>query len=57
MQPDAADRPGEHSDLQPAESPTPPPGDGLDLLTIGLMVFFVALIVIVGALLLLPAIF
>ena len=36
--------------------PTPPP-DELDLTTIGLAVFFLALIATVGALLLLPAIF
>ena len=36
--------------------PTPPKGD-LDLLTIGLAVFFVSLILVVGALLILPAVF
>ena len=35
----------------------PEPGEGLDLLTIGLFVFFVALIVTVGALLLVQVFF
>ena len=36
---------------------SPPPGQRADLLTIGLLVFFVALLVVVAALLLLPVIF
>jgi len=43
---------------EPGQEPAPPadqPGE-LDLLAIGLLVFFVSLILIVGALLILPAI-
>ena len=36
---------------------SPPPGQRADLLTIGLLVFFVGLLVIVAALLLMPLIF
>ena len=48
---------------RPAEEPTrasaeaAEPGDALDLTSIGLAVFFVSLIVVVGALLILPAVF
>jgi hypothetical protein len=35
---------------------TPTPGRGADLLTIGLLVFFVSLVVVVAALLVLPTI-
>jgi hypothetical protein len=48
------------SDAQEPESerePEPEPADGLDLLTIGLLVFFVSLLVIVAALLALPMIY
>ena len=45
----------------PTESPEPTdvvePTDALDLTSIGLAVFFVSLILVVGALLILPAIF
>ena len=45
----------------PAPDPTEEPRNGpkgeLDLLTIGLAVFFVSLILVVGALLILPAVF
>jgi hypothetical protein len=44
---------------QPDQPPDPQPdqrGEGLDLLTVALLVFFVSLILIVGALLFLPAI-
>jgi hypothetical protein len=41
--------------VQPLESAQP--ADDLDLLSIGLGVFFLSLIVVVGALLILPAIF
>jgi hypothetical protein len=41
--------------VQPLESAQPT--DDLDLLSIGLAVFFLSLIVVVGALLILPAIF
>lgn len=36
--------------------PGAPPGTGADLLTIGLLVFFVSLLVVVAALLVLPMI-
>jgi hypothetical protein len=36
---------------------SPPPGQRADLLTIGLLVFFVALLLVVAALLVLPLIF
>lgn len=49
MQPDRPPQAGDPS--------TPSTDGGLDLLTIGLVVFFVALIVIVAALMLVPAIF
>ncbi len=41
---------------EPAPAPDQPPGDG-DLLALGLAVFFVSLIGIVAALLILPAVF
>jgi len=41
--------------VQPLESAQPT--DDLDLLSIGLAVFFLSLVVVVGALLILPAIF
>jgi hypothetical protein len=62
MHQDSEERPHAHPELVPPDQPNepaPPPGEadeGLDLLTIGLFVFFVALIATVGALLLLPAI-
>lgn len=39
------------------EPEAPEPTDDLDLTSIGLAVFFVSMIVVVGALLILPAIF
>ena len=60
MHTDADDRPHAHPDLAPGDEPnhdaTPPPQGELDLLTIGLVVFFLALIATVGALLILPAV-
>jgi hypothetical protein len=60
MHTDADERPHAHPELALSdEAPTDatPPADGeLDLLTIGLVVFFVALIATVGALLILPAV-
>jgi hypothetical protein len=61
MHTDADDRTHAHPELAPSDEgqtdATPPPeGDGLDLLTIGLVVFFLALIATVGALLILPAV-
>lgn len=41
----------------PAPEPGREPAGELDLLTIGLAVFFVSLILVVGALLILPAVF
>ena len=41
--------------LDPPAEPMPP-GSGADLLTIGLLVFFVSLLLVVAALLVLPAI-
>lgn len=62
-EPDTAGHPREghaHPELDVADAPAPEtpaaPGDGLDLLSIGLAVFFIALIVTVGAMLLLPRI-
>ena len=46
------ERPAERPADEPAE-----PADALDLTTIGLAVFFVSLIVVVAALLILPAVF
>jgi len=40
-----------------AEEPPGPPAPSSDLLGVGLLVFFVALIVVVAALMILPAIF
>jgi hypothetical protein len=56
MADDAADeRPHAHPELATAEEAEPPPAGGgeLDLLTIGLVVFFVALIGTVAAMLVL----
>jgi hypothetical protein len=54
-QPDPAEPP--RGRPQPAEpQPEPATGDGPDLLSIGLLVFFVSLLVIVAALLALPQI-
>ena len=41
----------------PAPTDSPEAGDELDLTSIGLAVFFVSMILVVGALLILPAIF
>ena len=46
--------PPEHDELEPDAADAT--AEGLDLLTIGLVVFFLALIVTVAALLILPAI-
>jgi hypothetical protein len=43
--------------VEAIEQPTPEPEDDLDLATIGLAAFFVSLILVVGALLVVPAIF
>jgi len=43
-------------DERQPDHPAAQPGRGADLLTIGLLVFFVSLLVVVAALLLLPAI-
>jgi hypothetical protein len=42
---------------EPVDQPPDEPAGNADLLTIGLVVFFLALILIVGALLLAPALF
>jgi hypothetical protein len=42
---------------EPVDQPPDEPSGNADLLTIGLVVFFLALILIVGALLLAPALF
>jgi hypothetical protein len=47
--------PSDQPDSPPGASPAPA-GNGADLLTIGLLVFFVSLLVVVAALLVLPAI-
>lgn len=53
-------RPESHFPVEPASDDQPPDdtasADGLDLLSIGLAVFFVALIATVGAMLILPRI-
>ena len=57
MQDAPEERPHAHPELEPEPDPPDPtvPAEGeLDLLTIGLAVFFVALIGIVGAMLILP---
>ena len=46
--------PATNPDREPAETPGP---DGPDLISIGLAVFFVSVILVVGALLLVPAAF
>jgi len=60
MHNDADDRPHAHPELAMEDTPetdaTPPPEGELDLLTIGLVVFFLALIATVAALLILPAV-
>ncbi len=66
MHQDPQERPHAHPELVPPPEPDAPApdaadatdakGEGLDLLTIGLVVFFLALIVTVAALLILPAI-
>jgi hypothetical protein len=43
--------------VRPMAAESPPPGQRADLLTIGLLVFFVGLLVVVAALLVLPLIF
>jgi hypothetical protein len=43
--------------IEALEQPTPGPEDELDLASIGLAAFFVSLILVVGALLIVPAIF
>lgn len=48
-------RPDSQPDARP-DAPPGPAGNGADLLTIGLLVFFVSLLVVVAALLVLPAI-
>jgi len=56
---DEPPRPGEPLD-EPLDEPPPTDGEtqvGTDLLTIALLVFFVSLVLIVAALLLLPVIF
>ena len=50
-----AEKPAGELTKEPAEPAEP--GDALDLTSIGLTVFFVSLIVVVGALLILPAVF
>ena len=50
-------RPTTPSASDPTEEPRNGPQGELDLLTIGLAVFFVSLILVVGALLILPAVF
>jgi hypothetical protein len=49
------ERPASDQDSTPEATQNGP--DGADLVTIGLAVFFVSLIAVVGALLILPAIF
>ena len=53
------ERPAQQPTGEQTEEPAEPaePGDQLDLTSIGLAVFFVSLIVVVGALLILPAVF
>ena len=50
-------RPTTPSASDPTEEPRNGPQGELDLLTIGLAVFFLSLILVVGALLILPAVF
>jgi hypothetical protein len=59
MQDASEERPHAHPELEPevVDPGAGPPAEGeLDLLTIGLAVFFVALIAIVAAMLILPTI-
>ncbi len=53
----APEEPEAPAPAEALEQPTPAAEDELDLASIGLAVFFVSLILVVGALLIVPAIF
>ena len=52
-----AEEPKAPTPVEALEQPTTEPEDELDLASIGLAAFFVSLILVVGALLIVPAIF
>jgi hypothetical protein len=56
MTEDRATAGGERPEEAPFESAPLQPGEGADLLSIGLLVFFVAILVVVAALLALPVV-